>query len=298
MLKRPTSGSIVCPTCGRLVGVRDEKCLGCGRTNPGMWGLAPILQRFGRDFGFAELVIGICGTLYVLTILYDPKAALEVRSILAIGSPSTEATIIFGASGAAPILLFDRWWTVLSAAWLHGGIIHIGFNMMWIRQLAPAVGNLFGLGRLLIIYTVSSIAGFALTSFVFMMGLQGGPLGFLGLSGAGLTLGASASLCGLFGALLLYGQKTGNSQIVDQIKRFAIFILVLGIVIPGIDNLAHIGGFVGGYLCARILDPLRAESPQTLLVGLVCLGANLLAIVAAVVHGLSIRPVIQAWLLQ
>ena len=76
-----------------------------------------------------------------------------------------QALFIFGASGAIPVFRYDRWWTVLSAGWLHGSALHILFNMMWVRQLGPAVGNLFGPSRLVIIYTAASILGFLLSSF-------------------------------------------------------------------------------------------------------------------------------------
>src|SRR5437899_9613360 len=42
----------VCPSCGNLVGVNDERCFTCGRWNPGLWGFAPLLKRLGRDLGF------------------------------------------------------------------------------------------------------------------------------------------------------------------------------------------------------------------------------------------------------
>ena len=57
-----------------------------------------------------------------------------------------------------------RWWTPLSAGWLHGNLPHIVFNLMWIRQLAPAIGELYGPGRMVIIYTAGSVVGFTTTT--------------------------------------------------------------------------------------------------------------------------------------
>lgn len=289
MFKRPTSGSIVCPTCGRLVGVRDEKCLGCGRTNPGLWGFAPMLSSLGRNLGFADVVLWGCGLLYVATLLWDPKAALQFRSLLGIFSPSHEALFLFGSTGAAPIFGYGRWWTVLSAAWLHGGILHIGFNLWWIRQLVPMVSEVFGIGRLLIIYIVSAVVGSLATSVIALL-VALGPLAFLPgfLNGAAYSIGASTSLCGLFGAMFVYGQRTGNQNMVRQIRGFVIYILIFGLIVPGIDNWGHIGGFVGGYVAARLLDPLRQESPRHLLVGLVLLLAMFVSIVVSFVDGLPI----------
>ena len=69
MLGRRTTGSVVCPGCGSLVGVSDEKCYICGRVNPGLWGFAPVLRRLGNDLGFVPLVVGASTVLYVLTLV-------------------------------------------------------------------------------------------------------------------------------------------------------------------------------------------------------------------------------------
>ena len=53
---------------------------------------------------------------------------------------------------------------MLSAGWLHGSALHILFNMMWVRQLGPATADIYGAGRMVIIYTVAGVAGFLLSS--------------------------------------------------------------------------------------------------------------------------------------
>ena len=280
MFKRPTTGSIVCPNCGRLVGVRDERCLGCGRSNPGLWGLAPLMNRFGRDFGFTEVVVAGCAGLFIITLLLrDPETI--GGGVFSLLSPGRRALFLFGASGAGPVFEVGRWWTVLSAAWLHGGVLHILMNMMWIRQLVPALTEFFGVGRLIIIYTLASIAGFGLTSFMGLFSLPGP------LHGASFTVGASAPLFGLFGALVLYGQATGSRTLSRQVWQWVIIFVVIGLLIPFIDNWAHLGGFAGGWLAARWLNPMKAETPQHLVAAVVCLALTALSIVASVLHGLQ-----------
>lgn len=281
MLKRQTEGSVVCPNCGRLVGVRDERCYTCGRWNPGLWGWGPSMARLGGDLGFANIVIGGCVGLFLIALLRDPSG-IQMRGILGLLSPAGSENLLLGASGAGPIFDFGRWWTVLSAAWLHGGLLHILFNMMWIRQMVPAVATLFGVGRMIMIYTIASVVGFGLTSVVYLLHLPGP------LAGAGLTLGASAPLFGLFGALYLYGQRTGNHSISRQMTQFLLIMLVFGVVVPGVDNWAHLGGFAGGFLAAKIMDPLKPEQQHHLLLGLACLAAMVLSIVVSVLHGLSL----------
>src|SRR5262245_34116689 len=114
-------GSVVCPSCGTLVGVRDERCLTCGRWNPGMWGFAPVLTRLGRDFGFTPIVIGACGVLYVISLLIDPSSIATTGGFFNFLSPSTQSLFLLGASGFYPVIVGHRWWTVFSAGWLHAG---------------------------------------------------------------------------------------------------------------------------------------------------------------------------------
>src|SRR4029453_2382144 len=56
MLRRQRSGSVICSSCGVLVGINDDRCYNCGRRNPGMWGYAPILRSLGADLGFVPFV--------------------------------------------------------------------------------------------------------------------------------------------------------------------------------------------------------------------------------------------------
>jgi rhomboid protease GluP len=174
---------------------------------------------------------------------------------------------------------------VLSASWLNGGLLHIFFNMYWVRQLGPAVSDLYGPGRLVIIYTVAGVVGFTLTS------LAGAYLQFMPLAilrGAPLTVGASASIFGLLGALVYYGRRTGSSQTYTQALQYAVIMFVFGLIMPGIDNYAHAGGFIGGYAASRLLDPLAPERINHMVWALVCIVLSVLSIVVSVVHGLML----------
>lgn len=280
MFQRQKTGSVVCPSCGSLVGVNDKRCYRCGRVNPGLWGFAPLLNKLG-DFGFTEMVITACAALYLISLAAQPSA-IGQSGLLGLLSPGREPLFLLGASGAIPVFGYGRWWTVLSAAWLHGGLLHIGFNMLWLRQLMPAVGQMYGVSRLIIIYTVSAITGFALTSILGLLPLPGL------LRGAMFTVGASAPMFGLFGALIVYSSRVGASHIGQQVWRWVLMFLVFGLIVPMIDNWAHIGGFAGGWVTARILDPRRDPSPTEAIVALVCLGLSLLSVVVSFFHGLPL----------
>jgi rhomboid protease GluP len=283
MLGRKTTGSIVCPGCGSLVGVGDEKCYICGRVNPGLWGFAPVLKRLGNDLGFVPLVVGSSTVLYVLTLLRSGSELQIVGGGMSFLAPSSRALMFFGASGAYPVFVFGGWWTVLSATWLHGGLLHILFNMMWVRDLGPTTADAIGPARTIIIYTISGVCGFLLSSFAGWYG-PAIPL----LRGASLTIGASASIFGLLGALVHYGRKGGSSLIHDAAKRYALILFVFGLIMPGVDNYAHAGGFVGGYALSAFFNPLTRERGDHMLVAVLCLLLTFVAIALSVLKGLQL----------
>lgn len=279
MLRRQREGSIVCPNCGRLVGVRDEACLGCGTRNPSLWGFAPALRRLGGDFAFGTFLVFVCGALMLIALAMSgtPTGGGGMFSLLA---PDVRVQRLLGASGAYPVFVQGRWWTVLSAGWLHGGLLHIVFNMMWVRNLSPAVSNLFGAGRMLIIWVIGGATGFTLSSIAgyFLFGVP-----ILGTR-AGTTLGASAAIFALLGALVVYGRRTGQKAMRKLVWGWVVAGFLFGLL-PGIDNWAHLGGFLGGLLVARILDPLREEKPIHILLGVVLLSISLLAVVVSFLTG-------------
>jgi rhomboid protease GluP len=241
------------------------------------------VRQLGSDFGFVPIVIGGSSVLYLLTLLASGNAIFQVNGLFSILSPSVPALFLFGASGAIPVFRFGRWWTVLSAGWLHGGLLHIVFNMMWVRQLGPATADVIGPSRTVIIYTVAGVSGFLLSS------VAGAYLSFVPiplLRGAGFTVGASAPIFGLLGALVHYG-KTGSSAVRQQALSYAVTLFVFGLIMPGVDNYAHAGGFLGGYATSAFLNPMTRERGDHLLVAIACLVLTLLAIVFSIFHGWS-----------
>jgi rhomboid protease GluP len=282
MVWRQRTGSTVCPGCGSLVGVNDETCYNCGRRNPALWGFAPILRRLGQDLGFGQFVIVASVGLYLATLAAteNPMGSGGALSIL---SPDVYALFLFGGSGDVPVFTYGRWWTIFSAGWLHGGLLHIFFNMLWVRQLAPAVADLFGAGRMMIIYTVGGAAGFLLSS------LAGHYMPDIPLLGAGqFTVGASAPIFGLLGALVHYGRRTGSSMVHAEAMRYAVILFVFGFLMRGVDNYAHAGGFLGGWVASLCLDPMSRERVDHVIAGLGCILLTALAVAWSIVSGLAL----------
>jgi len=273
---------VVCSSCGSLVGVNDEQCYSCGRRNPGMWGFGPLLRAFGNDLGFVTLVIYGCSALYAISLLLTVVFGgniLGSGNPLALLSPDLSIQVMLGASGAVPVFLYGRWWSILSAGWLHGGVLHILFNMMWVRQLGPPTADIYGPGRMVIIYTIAGAVGFLTTSLAGYY-LAWIPVPFL--RGAPITVGASAPIFGLLGALVYYGRRGGSSMIRSEAMGYAVTLFVMGLIMPGVDNYAHAGGFGGGYLAGMWLDPLRRERTDHLFIAAGCLGLTALSILLSV----------------
>jgi rhomboid protease GluP len=262
--------------------VNDPQCLTCGRRYPGMWGLAHLLRNVGEDMGFTGIVMWGCGAMYLASLAADFEG-VGASGGLAFLSPSARSLVLFGASGAIPVFGFGRWWTVLSAAWLHGGVLHLLLNMLGAQNLVRPVAHLYGPARTILIYTVASVTGFWASS------AAGAYLPHLPLvGGASLTAGASASLMGLVGALSYYGRRGGSSYIGRQAKGIVVAMVVFGFVMPAVDNWAHLGGFAGGWLAAKALDPLKPERGDHVLVATLCLVLSLLSVGFSVVEGLKL----------
>jgi rhomboid protease GluP len=284
---RQRTGSTPCIRCNELVAVTDRRCWRCGQSHPALFGFLPALRRWGRDLGFVPLVIGVCGLLYLVSLGISFATGREVAptgGFLRVLAPNAEVLFLLGGTGALPVVGYGRWWTVLSAAWLHGSLLHIVFNMLWIRMLAPAVADAYGVGRLVVIYTVAAIAGGLATTLVAAyFPFAPGPL-----RGATLSIGASGAVFGLLAAMLHYGHRTGRRAVGQQAWTLAVVLFLFGLLMPGVDNWGHLGGFLGGYAMALALDPLRPERGWHLVAALFCLAASAASIAASVIHGIGL----------
>jgi rhomboid protease GluP len=250
-----------------LVGVNDDICYNCGRRNPGLWGFAPALRALGNDLGFLPLTVGACVVVYGLTLL--SSESILGGGLFSFLAPDGFELARFGASGALTAYELGRWWTVLSAGWLHGNLLHIFFNMYSLRQILPGVAEIYGPARTIIIYTVGSVAGFTLSTMAGVYELPGS-------NPRGITVGASAAISALIGALWHYGRRSGSSMARSYATTAVIYLIIIGIMMSGIiDNYAHAGGVAGGYLISMVLDPLKRERVDHMVIALACLVASL-----------------------
>ena len=155
-------------------------------------------------------------------------------------APGQTALVLLGATGTYPIDHFGRYWTLISANYLHGGILHIIFNLMALKQIAPWTVNEYGTSRMFVIYTVGGVAGYVVSY----------------LAGVSFTIGASAAVCGLIGSLLYYGKSRGGvygSSVYREVSGWVISLFIFGLIFPGINNWGHGGGLLGGIVAGALL---------------------------------------------
>jgi rhomboid protease GluP len=269
--------SMLCPGCRRLISRSEQRCPHCGISKPGSWlKTNKLAAAFSNPEQLLQMILYANIGMFVLSILINPGRSSFNFSPFAFLSPSNQSLLVLGSTGTVAISQMGRWWTLVSANYLHGGLLHIIFNMIALRQLGPLVCREFGAHRMFAIYTIGGVAGFFLSY----------------LAGIRFTIGASASVCSLIGAILFYGKARGGvygQAIYSQIGGWAIGIFVFGLMVPGINNWGHGGGMAAGAVLAYLLGyrERRRETPGHRLLGLFCGLVTVLVLAWACFNGFA-----------
>jgi len=156
--------------------------------------------------------------------------------------PSTYVNIIFGAKVNA-LITEGEYWRLVTPIFLHGGIVHLLVNSYSLYAVGPTIERMFGGIKFIVIYLFAGIIG-NVASFLFTPHPQIP------------SVGASGAIFGLVGALGYVAQKNRNTfgrSLGMNILIIIIYNLAYGFSRSGIDNSAHIGGLIGGYLLALIV---------------------------------------------
>lgn len=270
-MEKPNRNSILCPNCRRLISTDEQRCPYCGLRNPGSrWKNISLGRGLLGPDRIVINIIAVNAAMFILSILMNPASIGFSANPLSFLSPGPKSLLLLGASGTIPIDKLHRWWSVLSANYLHGSILHILFNMMALRQIGPLILEEYGSYRMFSIFTLSGAGGFLVSYLV----------------GVPFTLGASAAICGLIGSALYFGKSRGGQfgqAVYQQVGGWAIGIFVFGFLVPGIDNWAHGGGMLFGALTGFALG-YREKNQENFyhrLLGVICMLATLAALILA-----------------
>lgn len=263
--------AILCPRCRRLVGSEETVCSWCGASRSAPWWQILNWTRGAMDGNWLVKAIITANVLYFALSLMLNNTAGGSGSFL---SPGQTSLMLLGATGTYPMDNFGRYWTLVSANYLHGGILHLIFNLMALNQIAPTVSSEYGPSRMFTIFTVGGILGYVVSYF----------------AGVPFTIGASAAVCSLIGSLLYYGKSRGGAYgntVYREVSGWVISLFIFGYIFPGINNWGHGGGILGGIVVAALLgyNERRRENyfdhGLALLCGLTTLGVLGWAVITA-----------------
>ena len=270
--------SILCPNCRKLISLDEPACPYCGLVRPGLHETAGKLRNVLFMLGPVQTILYINIAFFVLSLVLDLHGIFASGSPFSFLSPSDRSLLMLGATGTLPVFGFHHFWSLLTASFLHGGILHIVFNMMALYQLGPFVLREFGVHRFFNIYVLTGVAGFALSV----------------LAGVRFTIGASASICGLIGAILYYGKSRGGSygeMIYKQVLGWVVGLIIFGFLFSGINNWAHGGGLLSGLLLAYLTgyNDQKIESAWHKMLAYVCILITAVALIGTAGYAVYIR---------
>lgn len=229
----------MCPHCRAFITTSDRVCPYCSAKV----GPRAIDARNPRDImgGFipharftTSIILLINFGLFGATVLSsmrqgngDALMGVDGRTLFEFGAKLREA------------IQMGQWWRLITAGFLHGGLIHILMNSWVLFDLGAQVEEIYGWARMIVFYFVATVFGFYLSA----------------IWSAGLSVGASAGIFGLIGAMIALGVRNRAHPMGAAIRglyvRWAVYGLMMGFL-PGIDNAAHIGGLAGGFAVAYV----------------------------------------------
>lgn len=240
----------MCPHCRAFITDRDKVCPYCNervgqraieRRDPGA-----ILGGFIPHARFVTMIILIINFgLFLATVVYSQRAGNSGAFM----SVDGQTLVAFGAKYRLLILGYHQWWRLVTAGFLHGGLLHIAMNSWVLFDLGAQVEEVYGGSRLIVIYFVATVCGFLAST----------------LWTPALSVGASAGIFGLIGAMIALGVRNRHSPMGAAIRgmyvRWAVYGLIFGLL-PGlhVDNAAHLGGLAAGFAVAYIAGTPRVDT--------------------------------------
>ncbi|MCK6522076.1 rhomboid family intramembrane serine protease [Myxococcota bacterium] len=269
-------GSILCPSCRKLIHSSEPSCPYCGATAPGLVRAPRSLDALiGPDADTSLWLVGAVAGMYVLSLVLDPSAVtrtLQSFSLYTAFAPSGGILYTLGMTGGIAII-FGGWWTVLTSSFLHASLVHVAFELMWTRSIGQLVASYFGPARLLVLWFVTGAIGHTLYNL-----LSDQPL-----------VGADANICGLLGALIAFGRRRGGAGGAELMKRMTVITaLFLGmpLLFGASLNTADLGGFATGLVLGSVM-PMADQARETRAVQLTALafiGLTVLGVMASAVR--------------
>lgn len=234
----------LCPTCGTLVGASASKCHQCGASLT--FSLAAASRSLSTllpaESPVTYIVLGLNFLLFAVSLMASVGAGGRFSLLASIRSD------VLRRLGARDSILIShgQWWRLVMPMFLHGGLLHIAMNTWVLMDVGPQVEELYGSGRYLFLYVTTGVVSLVAST----------AWNVATLGGYGIGIGASGALMGLIGAMIAITTRRGGAymqMIRAQLLRWVAYILILGIMVSGVDNAAHLGGLAAGFLLGRVM---------------------------------------------
>lgn len=209
--------------------------------------------------------------LYLTALLIAPGAVNFDLNPMVFLSPGSGVLFKLGASGTYPVFAEDRWWTLITANYLHGSLLHLLFNVSALRAVGKINIEIYSSSRLFLIYFLGGVLGMAVSS----------------LAGIPLTLGASGAVCALIGSMSYDEWRANKGNLKMRIKSvgsWVALIVVTGLALPNVNNWAHAIGFVSGFLLGSLF--WRQASLQEIRIFRVAATSCMLLTIGTLIYGL------------
>jgi rhomboid protease GluP len=237
----------MCPSCRALVGVRESVCSLCGtrlRRRPSGLGklLTNVLPRY------TPVSYGLLTTNFLVFLAMfatEQQGAVSDFGRLLTGG-NQQALVAWGAD-VAVLVAQGEWWRLVSAIFIHIGIIHLLFNSYALLFIGPLLEELLGKERFLVFYLATGVFGFFLSNWYYPPFL--------------VTAGASGAVFGMIAMAAVLSRRWGSwgQMLQQQLVHWIIYAFVFGIFI-GANNAAHFGGALAGAALAFALpNPNRRQ---------------------------------------
>jgi rhomboid protease GluP len=245
----------LCPVCGALVGISATRCHECGANL--RFSLAALSKKLSGVFGENEAPVTtvlLIANVLMLGVSWLSFAAVgEGGGLTILWGLMGEPQYRLGASFGPAIFYGNEWWRLITAMFLHAGLVHIGFNMMALMQFGPALEELYGSSRYLFLYVVTGAFGFLLSA-----------------ARGHFSIGASGALLGLVGATLAITSKRGGTYMRELRSRLISSVGILFVLgfsgFMAMDNFAHGGGLAAGFVIGKIFadrQPVNVTEKRT-----------------------------------
>lgn len=233
-----------CPRCSHPAGSDERTCTRCGEPLGGA-----VAQKAGRVLSSlwpAErpMVATLLGAAIIATYAATVLASRATGTGSAILGPSSAIFARYGELDAQAISSAE-WQRLVTSAYLHVGLIHLGFNLTSLWTVATFLEEQLGRAKTFALYTLLAITG-GLGSYAHYELMS---------HGVGTSVGASGAVCGLIGVALGYSLRRRNvaRHHTGRYALWAIWILVIAFSGWRIDNYGHAGGFIPGFLLGLLI---------------------------------------------